>query len=95
MNQSAFCIFVNTIVDGHVPLERDEHADVVVYSSREEAEQVIVQSIIERCQDYLRGQRGFEDATTIEEFVSEVQILHDHSVRTADGRIFGRADCYH
>ena len=95
VNQIAFCIFINTIVDGPVPLERDEHANVVVYSSRQEAEQILVESVIERCQDYLQGHRGFEDATTIEEYVSEVRILCDHSVRTAEGRTFGRADCYH
>ena len=69
MAKLGFCIFVDAVAEGPVPLERDAEGNIIVYSTEEEAERVIVEDVIERCRQFLDGERPFWDAICVEEYV--------------------------
>lgn len=83
-----FCICVDTLCQGVVPVERDEQGMPVVYSTREEAEREIAEDCIERLRQFLEGQRSFEDAVTVDEFVVAVTRFEDGSITDEDGKVF-------
>lgn len=80
MERTGYCIYVNTVCDGSVPVERDEQGNPVTYLTRANAEKVIAEDAIERLRQFLDGEREFDDALTIEEYVTEVRVLADGSV---------------
>ena len=41
-----------------------------------------------RLQQFIDGERDFEDAVTLEEYVAEVDVLPDGSIADADGNGF-------
>src|SRR5436190_21974665 len=86
--RKGFCIYIDTICDGPIPVENDEVGLPVIYSTRAEAEREIVENTIERLQEFLIGQRDFSDATTVEEFVVEVDVQQDGSVIDRSGGHF-------
>jgi hypothetical protein len=85
---SAFCIYVATVADGHVPLERDERGNAFTYATREEAEREIAEIMIDRIHEYLAGERDFDDIVCVSEFVEAVELWPDGSVSDASGRVF-------
>ena len=85
----AFCIYINTFCQGPVPIERNETDFPVVYSTLIEAQREIVEYTIERLQQFLAGQRDFDDAITIEEYIVEVDVFSDGSILDESGRWFG------
>jgi hypothetical protein len=62
----------------------------VVYSTRDEAERQIAEDTMERIQQFLSGERDFEDAMTVEEFVVEVNLYPDGSVVDEADNHFGK-----
>ena len=86
---SGFCIYVHTLVDGPVPVERNECGNPVVYATRDEAEREIALSVQTRIEEYLHGAREFEDALTVEEFIVDVDVMSDGSIVDSDGGHFG------
>jgi hypothetical protein len=84
----AFCIYINTFFQGPVPVERNEHEKPVVYATREAAEREIVEYCIQRLQQYLAGERDFDDAITVEEYVVPVTAFLDGSISDERGNVF-------
>jgi len=64
MSQSAFCIFIDSFCEGRVPAWHDEKNLPVVYPTVEAAQREIADDIMERLQQFLDGERPFDDATT-------------------------------
>jgi sugar lactone lactonase YvrE len=62
----------------------------MIYLTREAAERQIAEDTMERIQQYLSGERDFEDAMTVEEYVIDVDVLPDGSVVDEDGNLFGK-----
>ena len=89
MNRPGFCIFINTLCEGSVPSVRGESDRPFVFDSRLEAEREIADFAITRLQEFLEGDRDFDDAMTVEEYVVEVDVLPDGSILTEDGGHFG------
>lgn len=90
-----FCIFINTICQGAIPVERYCDTSLpVVYPSREVAEREIEEDLIERVHQFLAGERDFEDAINPEEYVVELNVLPDGSVVDDAGYRFGSEDWY-
>jgi hypothetical protein len=87
--KSGFCIYINTFCEGSVPIERDETNFPVVYSTLIEAQREIVEYTIERLEQFLVGERDFGDATTIEEYIVEVDVFSDGSILDESGQWFG------
>lgn len=69
---NGFCIYIDTLIDGPVPVELDEAGGPIVYATEADAKRVIAEDTIERLRQFLEGQRDFEDAMTVEEYVVPV-----------------------
>jgi hypothetical protein len=85
---AAFAIYINTLCDGPVPVERNEAGLPFVYHAAAEAEHVIAESIMERLNEYFAGERAFDDATTVEEYAVPVQLHPDGSITDENGNRF-------
>lgn len=90
--RTGFCIYIDTICQGPIPAWRDEKGLPVVYATREEAEREIASDCIEKLQQFLAGERSFEDAMTVEDYVVEVTQAADGSITDGDGRVFPNPD---
>lgn len=88
MNRPAFCIYINALREGPVPAVRDENNKPCVFASRTEAEREAVDNIITRLQQFMDGERDFEDAMTFEEYIVEVDVLPDGSLVDTEDNYF-------
>jgi len=79
-NRNAYCICIDTLCEGRVPSVRDADGEICLFSTRAEAEHEIADLVITRLQEFVVGERDFENAMTLEEYVVEVDILPDGSV---------------
>jgi len=68
-----FSIFIHTVFQGEVPSIYDGKDQPVVYATRKEAERETVEFAMERMQQFLDGEREFDDAITVEEYVVPVE----------------------
>lgn len=83
-----FCIFISTICEGHTPSMSDD-GKPWVFKTEFEAQCEIVEFTMTRMQEFLDGERDFEDAIQTEEYVVKVTVLPDGSVVDEDGNRFG------
>lgn len=88
--QAVYAIFVETICDGLVPLWYRDDGFPVTYPTVREAQLEIADDLIMRLQQFVAGDRGFEDAATVEELVLPVDLLPDGSIVTEEGLCFGQ-----
>lgn len=86
-----FCLFVDTLCDGWVPIERDEAGKPIVYLTRLEAERVIAENTIDHLQEFLAGEREFDDAMNPEDCILEVTVFADGSIEDSSGNWFGKS----
>jgi len=84
-----YCIYINTLFHGPVPVERGEDGFPFVYASVEEAQKDIVEDMIERLKQFLCGERDFDDAITVETYVVPVDVTPEGAVIDDDGNVFG------
>jgi len=75
-----FCIFINTVYSGPAPSVRDEAGGAFLFETRSEAEREIIDTLLTRVQEFLDGEREFNDAITVEEYVVEVEVAPNGSV---------------
>jgi hypothetical protein len=84
-----FCIFIDTFCEGSVPSVREgNESRICIFPTRREAELEIVDFLQTRLQQFIDGERDFEDAITVEEYVVEVIAQPDGSIITEDGSVF-------
>jgi hypothetical protein len=83
-----FCVFIDTFFQGTVPSVFDEHDKPVVFPTEAEAQREIVDFLQVRLQQFLDGEREFDDAITVEEYVVEVDVADDGSIIAPDGTRF-------
>ena len=88
---SGFCIYINTVFQGPVPTVFDENDKLCIFATEAEAQREIVESAIIRLEQFLNGERDFDDAITVEEYVVEVDVLPDGSIVDADGNHFSES----
>ncbi len=89
-----FCIFVNALMQGSVPVVRNREGFPYVYPTELEAQREIADDLMERLRQFLDGERDFDDAMTVEEYIVEVEVLPDGSVIDEHGFRFGNEDWY-
>lgn len=85
-----FCIYVDTLAQGPVPVERDAHGNPAVYPTRHAAERVIAEIAIDRLHEFLAGERGYEEALPGENYVMPVDLMPDGSIWDENGMRFSR-----
>src|SRR5665213_903195 len=92
MNQPAFCIFIDTVCEGRVPAWHDEDLMPVVYPTVEAAQREIADDVMEHLRQFLVGERDFDDAMTVEDYILPVDVLPDGSILDEDENCFGIKD---
>jgi len=88
----AFCVYITTIGEGRVPSVRHRHGLPYIFETEVEAQREIADNAMTRLQEFMDGERDFEDAITIEEYVASVEVYPDGSVVDEFGRRFGKGD---
>jgi hypothetical protein len=87
--RSGFIIFMPTVFQGNVPAcYEDEHP--VVFTTELEAQREIADNQLTRINQFLDGERDFDDAIVTYEFVLPVDVWADGSISTEDGQVFGK-----
>ena len=86
--RTGFCIYINTFCQGPVPLVSDENG-YVVFETELEAQKEIVDYQMTRLRQFLDGEREFEDAMAVEEYVVPVTVHPDGKIVDEAGRCFG------
>ncbi len=90
-----FCVYTDTLCQGSIPAWRDERENPCVYETRHEAEVVIAESVMAHLEMFLKGEWSFGDAINIEDYVVEVEVFPDGSIKDDSGEIFSRTDGKH
>ncbi len=85
---SGFCIYINTFCQGPVPVVSDENG-YVVFETEVEAQKEIVDNQMTRLRQFLDGEREFEDAMSVEEYVVPVDVHPDGVILDEAGNCFG------
>jgi hypothetical protein len=88
MMTTGYAIFVNALAEGCVPAVRDGNNRPVVFATERAAQREIADNVITRLQEFIDGERDFEDALTVEEFVVLVEVLPDGSLSDQSGARF-------
>lgn len=88
MPKPAYCSFIDTIAEGRVPLYRDERGNPVTYDTRSAAEREIAEDATARLREFLDGERDFDDAMTVEEYILPVDVLDGGDVVDEEGSHF-------
>lgn len=84
-----FCIYIDTICQGPVPIVSDEAGRCVIFDTELEAQREIVDDLRIRLHQFLDGEREFEDAITVEEYVVPVVVNAEGVITDDCGRRFG------
>lgn len=86
----AYAIFTSTICEGRIPAWRDTNGYPVVFETEHEAQREIVDTLQLQLQEFLDGNRDFEEAMTIEDFILPVSVWPNGSISLQDGTTFTR-----
>lgn len=85
--RSGYSLLIQTVFEGVVPYERDFKGHPIVYDTLAEAKRALVEGIVDRLNEYIAGERDFDDAITVEEYIREVTVYPDGSMRDGDGNL--------
>ena len=86
--RDGFCIYINTFCQGPVPVVSDDDG-YVVFKTELEAQKEIVDNQMTRLRQFLDGEREFEDAMEVEEYIVPVSVHPDGVIVDEAGRCFG------
>ncbi|MBC7365797.1 MAG: hypothetical protein H7343_03120 [Undibacterium sp.] len=88
-NRSAFAIFEVTFFGGLTPTWREESGFPAIYATEQEAQIEIAEMLILQLGQFIAGEREFDDAQSISDFILPVKVWSDGSIETERGRRFG------
>ena len=88
--RNGFCIYIDTLFQGPVPVVSDGVDNYVVFETELYAQKKIADYAMIRIQQFLDGERDFDDAMTVEEFAVPVTVHADGTITDEDGNCFGR-----
>lgn len=86
--RTGYCIYINTFFQGPVPTVSDGEGKYVVFETELEAQKEIADNAMIRLQQFLLGERDFEDAITVEEYVMPVKVHPDGTITDEAGNRF-------
>jgi hypothetical protein len=87
--RTGFCIYINTLCQGPLPVVSDGDDKYVVFETELEAQKEIVDNQMTRLQQFLDGERDFDDAITVEEYIVPVTVHPDGTITDEAGNCFG------
>jgi hypothetical protein len=85
--RKGFCIFVDVFLEGSMPCVSDENG-YIIFESELEAQKEIADHQMTRLREFLDGDREFEDAIQVDEFVVPVTVLPDGTIVDEAGNCF-------
>lgn len=80
-NPQAYALFIDSLCEGPTPVEFDGEGKPVLYPTLAAAQRVIAEDVRDRINEYLAGEREFDDAMNPEEYPCLVEVLPDGRVR--------------
>lgn len=83
--ETKFVICTDSLCEGMTVLVLDETNHPAYFATEAEAQREIAEEMMTRLQEFLDGEREFEDATQLSEFIEEVQVLPDGRAITLAG----------
>ena len=86
--RNGFCIYIDTLCQGPVPVVSDGDG-YVVFETEVAAQKEIADHMMTRLQQFLDGERDFDDAITVQEYVVPVSVHADGTITDEDGNCFG------
>jgi len=89
--RSGFAIFCPTVFQGIMPACYEEDHPVV-FATEVEAQREIADNQLIRIQQFLDGQRDFDDAINTDEFVLPVDVWPNGNISTEGGRLYGKQE---
>lgn len=87
--RNGYCIYIRTFCQGPVPVVSDGENKYVVFETELEAQREIADYAMTRIRQFLDGERDFDDAMTVEEYVVPVTVHPDDTITDEDGNCFG------
>ena len=87
--RTGFCIYIDTLCQGPVPTVSDGDGKYIVFETELEAQKEIVDHTMIRLRQFLEGERDFDDAITVDEYVVPVTVHSDGKFIDEDGNCFG------
>ena len=87
--RSGYAIFCPTVFQGTMPACYEGDFPLV-FATDLEAQREIADNQLIRIQQFLDGERDFDDAIVTDEFVLPVNVWPDGSISVQGGRVFGR-----
>ncbi len=76
----AYCIFIDDLFQGPVTSVRDGFDRPCLFETELEAQREIADNALTRLQEFLDGERDYEDAITVEEYVVQVEVLQNSDI---------------
>lgn len=86
--RNGFCVYIDTFCQGAVPAVTDADGNYVVFETELEAQREIVDHQMRKLQQFLDGERDYDDAITTDEFVVPVTVHPDGVIVDAVGNPF-------
>jgi len=87
--RNGFCIYIDTFFQGPVPVVSDGEGKYIIFETELEAQREIVDNAMIRLKEFMEGERDFDDAITVEEYVVPVTVRPDGKFTDEDGNCFG------
>lgn len=91
MGRRGFCIYTNTFFQGPTLSVTENEDQPCIFDTEAEAQREIADFMMTRLQQFIDGERDFEDAITVDEYVVAVTVLPDGSIIDDEGRFFGKS----
>ena len=89
--RSGYAIFCPTVFQGIMPACYEDDYPVV-FTTELEAQREIANHQLIRIQQFLDGERDFDDAIITDEFVLPVDVWSDGRISVECGRIYGKQE---
>ena len=86
---TAYCIFMDTVCEGKIPAWRNESGGFLLHATEREAQMEIADYSMIRIRQFQHGERDFEDALTVEDFIEPVTTRDDGTFSDLDGKSYG------
>lgn len=84
--KNGFCVYVDTWCDGPVVAVHNENDKPLVFQTERAAQLEIVDSLMIRLNQFIDGEREFDDAINVDEYVVPVWVSPDGIVCDENGR---------
>ena len=86
--RKGFCILMDTFFQGPIPTVSDGDDKYIVFETELEAQKEIVDYQMTRLRQFLDGERDFEDAMSVDEYVVRVTVHPDGTLADEAGHCF-------